>query len=153
MISYSLSLIVNLSWYFTKNWLISNFIGICFVLMTLRTIKLNNLKVSFILLSGLFIYDIFWVFISPAIFSGNSVMIVVATNLELPVKLVAPTFSKFESCSLLGLGDMVVPGLHMMYASRFGFEIKSWGYYWVNVIAYQLSLIGCVLVLIMTGHG
>jgi len=48
---------------------------------------------SSILLGLLFFYDIFWVFISPNIpgFGGNSVMIVVATGLDLPVKLVWPS--------------------------------------------------------------
>lgn len=50
-------------------------------------------------------------------------MMVVATSLDLPVKLVAPTGSKFEACSLLGLGDMVIPGFHIMFATRFGKEV------------------------------
>ena len=68
-------------------------------------------------MSLLFFYDIFWVFISPLFFKGNSVMVVVATSLDLPVKLVFPTFSKFEACSLLGLGDLVIPGFHIMFAT------------------------------------
>ena len=50
-------------------------------------------------------------------------MVVVATSLDLPVKIMFPTFTKFEPCSLLGLGDMVVPGFHIMLVSRFGDKI------------------------------
>ena len=44
-----------------------------------------------LLLSLLFIYDIFWVFISPYVFKeGKSVMIAVAMAYDLPNKLVMP---------------------------------------------------------------
>lgn len=85
------------------------------MMMILRTIRINNFKASCIMLGLLFVYDVFWVFVSPSIFKGNSVMVVVATGLDLPIKLVAPSFDKFQSCSLLGLGDMVIPGLHIMF--------------------------------------
>lgn len=43
-----------------------------------------------VLLSLLFFYDIFWVFISPAFTGGTSVMVAVATSLEVPIKLYMP---------------------------------------------------------------
>jgi len=80
-------------------------------------------------------------------------MVVVATSLDLPVKLVAPTFSKFEACSLLGLGDMVIPGFHIMFSTWFGKDVRDKGYFLTNMIAYASSLLICCLVLISTGTG
>jgi Signal peptide peptidase len=92
--------------------------------------------------SGLaFCYDIFFVFVSPYIF-GSSVMVTVATGYSgtihtdenfcekhptdkdcnmnsLPMLLIVPTFSSYLSSeSLLGLGDIVLPGLLLVWAAR-----------------------------------
>jgi hypothetical protein len=64
-----------------------------------------------ILLSGLFFYDIFWVF-------GTEVMVSVAKNFDAPIKVIWPkniigvlagTVEKTEF-TMLGLGDIVIPG-------------------------------------------
>jgi Signal peptide peptidase len=88
-----------------------------------------------------FCYDIFFVFVSPYIF-GSSVMVTVATGYSgtihtdenfcekhpsdkdcnmnsLPMLLIVPTFSSYLSSeSLLGLGDIVLPGLLLVWAAR-----------------------------------
>ena len=46
-------------------------------------LHLNNDVTGCILLSGLFFYDIFWVF-------GNDLMVTVAKSFEAPIKLVFP---------------------------------------------------------------
>ncbi len=53
-------------------------------------------------------------FISPYFF-GTSVMSYVAVNLNLPIKILCPSGS---SCSLLGLGDMALPGLLIVWARQ-----------------------------------
>jgi len=53
---------------------------------------------------GLFFYDIFWVF-------GTDVMVSVAKQFDAPVKLLFPNEDKPPS--LLGLGDIVFPGICM----------------------------------------
>ena len=87
-------------------------------------------------------YDVFFVFISPYVF-GSSVMVTVATGSSgtihtdenycekyptdsdcdlnsLPMLLVVPTFSGYLSSeSLLGLGDIVLPGLLLVWAARY----------------------------------
>lgn len=50
--------------------------GVALILTVLQIVHLPNIKVSTILLSCAFLYDVFWVFISPKIFH-ESVMIVV----------------------------------------------------------------------------
>ena len=87
---------------------------------------------SFLPPSGLLIYDVFWVFFSSYIFNAN-VMVKVATRpadnpvgalsrklhitaqnegpkLSLPGKLVFPSVHQQGHFSMLGLGDIVMPG-------------------------------------------
>ena len=88
--------------------------GISLVILIIRSIRVPTLPPLFLLLSLSFLYDIFWVFISPYIF-GTSVMSYVALNLNLPIKLLCPSP---PSCSLLGLGDMALPGFLIAWAKQ-----------------------------------
>jgi minor histocompatibility antigen H13 len=69
--------------YITKHWFLNNVFGILFSIVALKTINLSSFKVGFILLWALFFYDIFWVY-------GTDVMVTVAKNLDIPIKLVFP---------------------------------------------------------------
>ena len=76
--------------------------------------NLPNFKISFILLWGLFFYDIFWVY-------GTDVMVTVAKSIDAPIKLMFPidlttTPIKF---SILGLGDIVIPGIFIALCIRY----------------------------------
>ena len=54
---------------------------------------------------------------------GSSVMMVVATSFDAPIKILMPHLTAdlpTKSCSLLGLGDIVIPGLYMGFLVRFG---------------------------------
>ena len=88
-----------------------------------------------------FCYDVFFVFLSPYVF-GSSVMVTVASGQTLtahsdenfcekypsdsdcnintlPMLMIVPTFSSYLSSeSLLGLGDIVLPGLLLVWAAR-----------------------------------
>src|SRR5690606_26523612 len=92
--------------YLTKHWFLNNVFGILFSIMALKSINLSSFKVGFILLWALFFYDIFWVY-------GTDVMVTVAKNLDIPIKLVFPYLNDLgeEKFSMLGLGDIVVPGI------------------------------------------
>jgi minor histocompatibility antigen H13 len=65
---------------------------------------LPDFKTGFILLWGLFFYDIFWVY-------GTDVMLTVAKNLNAPIKILFPIdlLTVPPKMSLLGLGDIVIP--------------------------------------------
>lgn len=66
-----------------------------------------------LLLWILFFYDIFWVF-------ASDVMITVAMKFDVPIKLKFPLASgKF---SILGLGDMVIPGFLLALALKFDID-------------------------------
>lgn len=70
-------------YFMTKNWILNNIFGIQFSLMALKYVNLSSFKVGFFLLWALFCYDIFWVY-------GTDVMVSVAKNLDIPIKLLFP---------------------------------------------------------------
>lgn len=88
-----------------KNWIASNVYGeaICFGAISL--IHLDSFITGSVLLSGLFLYDIFWVF-------GTDVMVTVAQSFDAPLLLRFPRniFASSSQWTMLGLGDIVVPG-------------------------------------------
>lgn len=139
---------------FTKNWILNNLIGLSLVLMFLKVLKLTSFKVGAAFLSFAFIYDIFWVFYS-SLFFGESVMIYVAQHVDLPMKLECPYFSAFPipySCSLIGLGDLVLPGLVIVFARRID-RIEGSPYFKVSLLAYTLALVVCGAVLVIFESG
>lgn len=62
---------------------LSSVIGLCIAIVSISHLRLPDLRVGAVLLSVFFFYDIFWVFISPYIFSGRSVMYVAHTHTHL----------------------------------------------------------------------
>jgi len=101
-----------------KKWWMNNVIGICFCIMGIQQFSLGTYKIGAIMLIGLFFYDIFWVF-------GTPVMVSVAKNLDGPIKILFPrslipdpVTHKIE-LSLLGLGDIIVPGFFLALLLRF----------------------------------
>ena len=114
----------------------------------LKTLRLTTLTPGMVLLGLLFFYDIFWVFLSPYFTTGGkSVMVAVATGLDIPIKLVMPHLTldyPTSACSLLGLGDILIPGIFIIFLARFGFEVvNTTSYYTSALIAYALSLLAC----------
>lgn len=117
----------------TRHWMLSNVIAAFFAIQGIMLLQLDSFATGFILLGGLFLYDIFWVFGSSQ-FAGESVMVKVATNFDGPIKLVVPRnlcdafvavrehgWSALPAWkfSLLGLGDIVVPGVFVALALQF----------------------------------
>jgi hypothetical protein len=140
--------ILSVAWLFTKSWFLNNILAFFLALTFLKTLRLTSLMPGIILLGLLFFYDIFWVFISPYFTTGGkSVMVAVATGLDIPIKLVMPHISidyPTSNCSLLGLGDILIPGIFIIFMARFGFEVvNSASYYRAAMIAYTLALLTC----------
>ncbi|CAG8473059.1 10630_t:CDS:2 [Acaulospora colombiana] len=75
----------------------------------IQMLSLDSFKTGMILLSGLFFYDIFWVF-------GTEVMVTVAKSFDAPIKVVWPKRwfglqpDEALQFTMLGLGDIVIPG-------------------------------------------
>lgn len=110
LISYGLAVAVNLLYLVTDHWTTNNILGIAFTIAGIMLLKVQNYKIIFALLWALFFYDIFWVF-------GSDVMVTVATKFDVPIKLKFPLGNgKF---SILGLGDMVIPGIVVALSMKF----------------------------------
>lgn len=104
----------------TKNWIASNLFGEAFASSGIQFLDLDDFKTGMILLAGLFVYDIFWVF-------GTEVMVTVAKNFDAPIKLLFPkdlTAEKFQF-AMLGLGDIVIPGIFVALCLRFDYYLAT----------------------------
>ncbi|KAJ8387727.1 hypothetical protein AAFF_G00150280 [Aldrovandia affinis] len=152
---------VSLTWGVFRNedqwaWVLQDALGIAFCLYMLKTIRLPTFKACTLLLVVLFVYDVFFVFITPLFTShGESIMVEVAagpsdssTQEKLPMVLKVPRLnsSPLALCdrpfSLLGFGDILVPGLLVAYCHRFDIVMHSSRIYFVAcTIAYGIGLL------------
>jgi len=145
------------------SWIVQDLLGIMFSINMLKVLRLPSLKICTILLSALFFYDIFFVFITPLFMEGGkSVMVEVATghssDEQLPMVLKVPHLSTSPSrvCyvnnySLLGFGDILVPGLLLSYAHSYdlltGNKCKL--YWCITNLAYILGLVATFISLFL----
>lgn len=128
-------------WYLLKkHWIANNLFGLAFALNGVELLHLNNVSTGCILLGGLFVYDVFWVF-------GTNVMVTVAKSFEAPIKLVFPQdlLEKGLGASnfaMLGLGDIVIPGIFIALMLRFDVSLKknSRTYFYASFLAYIFGL-------------
>eukprot|EP00488_Nonionellina_sp_1-RS-2012_P000830 TRINITY_DN1334_c0_g1_i1.p1 TRINITY_DN1334_c0_g1~~TRINITY_DN1334_c0_g1_i1.p1 ORF type:complete len:222 (-),score=46.18 TRINITY_DN1334_c0_g1_i1:104-769(-) len=160
---------LSIIWYLLRTkpyaWILQNIMCVGLLLMLQRTIRLTNLQVASILLSTAFIYDIFWVFLSPLFFE-SSVMVAVATykhggvsNDTLPVVLKFPRLDDlFHSPMILGLGDIALPGLLVSYLLRYDYQSMvgiqfGKGYFVPCLIGYMIGMMLTDINLILMQSG
>ena len=172
-------------------WITQNVMGACICILFLSILRLNSTKVATVLLVAVFIYDIFFVFITPYLFGGDSVMVVVATSggpadvsadfcekypsnsdckqgQPLPMLLAIPKINDFRGgFNLLGLGDIVLPGLLISFAARLdeakrlvgghtSLDIRmppSGGYLLYLIIAYAVGLLFANIAVVFMERG
>jgi minor histocompatibility antigen H13 len=92
-----------------KAWWLTNVIGFGLCYGALQLISPTSFWIGSMVMAGLFIYDIVMVFYTP-------LMVTVATAIDGPIKLVFPGPARV---SMLGLGDVVLPGIVIALALRF----------------------------------
>ncbi|EQC31729.1 hypothetical protein SDRG_10520 [Saprolegnia diclina VS20] len=155
LLSFACSLSLVLLWVLSRHaswaWVLQDVFGICVCTLFLQTIRLPNIKVAVVLLVLVFLYDIFFVFISPYIF-GKSVMIVAAqggkqdaktapgafclryprdttygcVKEEIPILLRLPKVTNWlGGQAMLGLGDIVLPGLLLVFTARYDYATRG----------------------------
>lgn len=126
--------------------------------------SIGSFKSGFILMAGLFFYDIFWVF-------GTEVMVKVATGVKGPIKFIfpktlpGPSDYTREFYSMLGLGDVVVPGFFIAFLLAFDAynarkegvntrETVNWPkpYFHTCCVFYALALVTTVVVMLVFKH-
>ncbi|KAL4924748.1 aspartic endopeptidase [Aspergillus undulatus] len=107
--------------YFTfvsKPWWLTNFIGFSFCYGTLQLMSPSTFVTGSLILGSLFFYDIYFVYFTP-------LMVTVAKKLDVPIKLLFPRppapgeAPDTVSLAMLGLGDIIVPGMMVGLALRF----------------------------------
>ena len=160
ILSFVMSIGIIYFYFQKKYWPLNNVIGICFCLQGVERFSLGTYKIGAILLVGLFFYDIFWVF-------GTEVMVSVAKNIDGPIKILFPRSlvpnaetGKIE-LSLLGLGDIVIPGFFLALLLRFDAHMAGISTREVNIdascpkpyfhsalFAYVLGLVATLFVMI-----
>ncbi|KAL8275667.1 hypothetical protein Esti_000230 [Eimeria stiedai] len=112
LLSHLLALLVCGLWLYTKNWALHNLLAIAFCIQAIAIVSVGSFAIAAILLCGLFVYDVFWVF-------GTEVMVSVAKAFEGPAKLIFPVQLTPLQYSILGLGDIVIPGVLISMCLRF----------------------------------
>lgn len=156
------------------NWMISDILGINFAVFGINHTRISSFRVAFILLVGLFFYDIYFVF-------GTKVMVTVATGLDIPIKILIPRSPAIYASnvfvdlyevltdsrhwdtpmSILGLGDIVIPGAFVALCLRYDLfkhheangksfhHLQSYPkpYFVVSIISYFIGLLLTVSVL------
>uniref|UniRef100_A0A6Q2Y9P6 Histocompatibility (minor) 13 n=1 Tax=Esox lucius TaxID=8010 RepID=A0A6Q2Y9P6_ESOLU len=135
-----ISTVVGVWYILKKHWIANNLFGLAFALNGVELLHLNNVSTGCILLGGLFVYDVFWVF-------GTNVMVTVAKSFEAPIKLVFPQdlLEKGLGASqfaMLGLGDIVIPGIFIALLLRFDVSLKkeTRTYFYTSFLAYIFGL-------------
>ncbi|MCJ1459679.1 hypothetical protein MMC28_010058 [Mycoblastus sanguinarius] len=101
-----------------KPWWLTNLLGFSFAYTTLQILSPTTSWTGTLILGALFFYDIYFVFYTP-------LMVTVATQLDIPAKLLFPRPARADEdptkqwLSMLGLGDVVLPGMMIGFALRF----------------------------------
>lgn len=106
------------------NFLLSNLVGANLSTFLLRHVRISSLPAAVVLLGGLMLYDVYFVY-------GTDIMHTVATLIQAPVKLTVPYLGSHHGgfspatalddlpVFMLGLGDIVVPGMVVSFCLRF----------------------------------
>ena len=131
-----LSLIVSASYFMYNHWILSNILAFAFAIQAIAFLDLDSVKTGMLLLWGLFFYDIFWVF-------GTDVMVSVATKVDGPIKLQFPRKVLEDGdwkFAILGLGDIVIPGVFIALCKFFDNVKKTQRYFATGLFAYVLGL-------------
>ncbi|RMZ71319.1 signal peptide peptidase [Pyrenophora seminiperda CCB06] len=101
-----------------KPWYLTNLLGFGFSYGALQLMSPTSFTTGSLILSALFFYDIYFVFFTP-------MMVTVAKSLDVPIKLMFPRPAATDdptaaiSYAMLGLGDVVLPGIMIGLALRF----------------------------------
>ena len=144
----------------TWSWLLQDALGVSLLLQLQRVLKLSSIKVASALLSLAFVYDVFWTFASTLFFS-SSVMTTVATGgasgEDVPMLLRLPRMQdELHGNTMLGLGDIALPGLLVSFLLRFDFHKSlslTRGYFALVTAGYALGLVLTYLALVWTRRG
>ncbi|KAB1215343.1 Signal peptide peptidase-like 2 [Morella rubra] len=149
-------------------WIGQDILGIALIITVLQIVHVPNLKVGTVLLSCAFLYDIFWVFVSKKLFH-ESVMIVVARGDKsgedgIPMLLKIPRmFDPWGGYSIIGFGDILLPGLLMAFSLRYDFlankSLRAGYFLWamfayglVKTLGFEKLMVSVSIAIVMSSH-
>jgi len=137
----------------SRHFITNDLMGIAFSIVGIEALHLSSFKAGVVLLSGLFFYDIFWVF-------GTEVMTTVAKSIDAPILLQFPQDILRNGLlsnkhAMIGLGDIVIPGIFIALIYRFDnrnfllgkVEARKYFYFATSIVAYAIGL--CITMGIM----
>lgn len=142
VVTAAISVTITTLWVLSGHWICLDALGAALCVLMIQYVRVPNLKVSTMLLVGLLLYDVFWVFYSSSVFEQNVMLevavkrarnpvAIVADKLDLPEvarsrpplsipgKLLVPSMVDGKTFAMLGLGDIVLPGFLLCFAMRF----------------------------------
>ncbi|KAK2505743.1 hypothetical protein MC885_002544 [Smutsia gigantea] len=137
-------------------WLLQDTLGVTYCLFVLQRVRLPTLENCASFLLALLASDVFFVFVTPPLTrTDESIMVEVAvgpadslSHERLPLVLKVPqlSFSALtlcdQPCSILGFGDIVVPGFLVACCHRFDVQIHSRQVYFLAcTAAYAMGLL------------
>lgn len=136
---YSIATVIVFLWLLSGSILLNNAIAISMAVLIVSFVRVDSLKMLTLLLAGLVVYDVVFVFLSPYIFQGRNVMLDVASaepvnplnivaealnlgegavkSLSFPGKLMLP-IGESKSMCVLGLGDVLIPSIYCSFLQR-----------------------------------
>ncbi|XP_029341331.1 minor histocompatibility antigen H13-like [Acyrthosiphon pisum] len=131
----------------SKHWIVNNIFGLAFAKNGIELLHFKTIKVGCILLCGLFVYDLFWVF-------GSNIMVTVANSFDGPVKLIFPQdllengILAAENFAILSLDDIIIPGIFIAFMLRFDHSLnrKTNTYFNATILGYFLGFLTTVFV-------
>ncbi|KAF1827932.1 uncharacterized protein K489DRAFT_310948 [Dissoconium aciculare CBS 342.82] len=131
-----------------KAWYLTNLQGFAVSYGALQLMSPTSFGTGSLILSALFVYDVWAVFFTP-------LMVTVAKNLDVPIKLVFPRPDDARSFSMLGLGDIVIPGIMIAMALRFDlylFYLKKQTYFRASLCGYVAGMIATLVAMNVSDH-
>ena len=148
IMSFVLAAAVGGAYLASKHWILNNLFGVSFAINSITLLQLGSFGIGATLLSGLFFYDVFWVF-------GTDVMVTVARSFDAPIKVIFPKDFLVNGIwatehAMLGLGDIVIPGILIALLLRFDKSRAGEGgclYFVTAMIAYVAGLVLTVFVM------
>uniref|UniRef100_A0A3Q0RIM3 Signal peptide peptidase-like 2B n=1 Tax=Amphilophus citrinellus TaxID=61819 RepID=A0A3Q0RIM3_AMPCI len=168
----ALCISVSIIWMVFRNedqwaWVLQDALGIAFCLYMLKTVRLSTFKVTVVTQDSSVFVDCVVLPLTFSPQSGESIMVEVAagpsdssTHEKLPMVLKVPRLnsSPLALCdrpfSLLGFGDILVPGLLVAYCHRFDILTQSSRIYFVAcTVAYGIGLLITFVALAMMQMG
>ncbi|KAF9374558.1 Signal peptide peptidase-like 2A [Podila verticillata] len=159
-----------LAWFWQRNesnaWIFQDIMGGFTIALMLKVLKAPSMSAPTLLLLTAFVYDVFFVFVTPYLTkSGESIMEAAATGAALTVKETIPMLFRIPSPTgeaMLGFGDVVLPGILVTFlkeadarleegsdcygllattgSTKKSWWTRRWGYHLTAVLGYALGL-------------